>query len=130
MALTGDVTVIELDGPSLTALWARVSADAVVVNRWVSAVRPEEVAADRPEQVGAWLGKALRDADLPRRRVVMAVSRGDVILKQLVLPVAEGGGGLSDAELASIVVVCADAGGGDTRVTVILLSLEALGAVS
>lgn len=106
MALTGDVTVIELDGPSLTAVWARVSDDAVVVKRWISARRPAEVVGDRADLVGAWVGKTLRDADVPRRRVVMAVSRGDVILKQLAVPGGESSavdGGLPEADLASIV---------------------------
>jgi hypothetical protein len=84
-----EVTVIELDGSRLSALAAHVTPGGVDISRWHTAVRPEGVAADNAKAVGEWLGKELKDAGLPRSRVILAMARNDVVLKPLTLPASE-----------------------------------------
>lgn len=100
MALGGEWTVLELDGARLTAVTASVSGSRVEVRRWLSAVRPETVAAEDARAVGQWIGAEFRRAGLPRGRLVLAVARGDIVLKQLTLP---GNAEATDAEIAGVV---------------------------
>jgi hypothetical protein len=96
----GEYTVLELDGSRLTAITAAVQSSKIEVKRWLSAQRPETVPVDNVEAVGGWIGQELRKAGLPRARVVLAVSRGDIVLKQLSIPAA---GAITEAELANLV---------------------------
>jgi hypothetical protein len=89
MAVGRDVTVMELDGPRLTAVSALVSGGGVEVTRWISVTRPDSVGGDRAAAVGEWIGAELRKAGLSRSRVVLAASRAEVVLKQLSLPAGE-----------------------------------------
>jgi Tfp pilus assembly PilM family ATPase len=99
--MTGGVfTVLELDGPRISAASANVTREGVEVKQWLSAVRPDTVAADNAEAVGAWVAQELERAKIPRKRVVLSVSRGDVVLKSLHLPT---GRGASEADLAGAV---------------------------
>jgi len=84
-----EVTVIELDGSRLSALCAHVTPGGVDITRWHTAVRPESIAGEDAKAVGEWLGKELKDAGLPRSRVVLAMARNDVVLKPLTLPASD-----------------------------------------
>lgn len=86
MAGTKTLVAIDLDGDRLVAVCAAVGSDRVIVRSWLTAARPESVAAGDAEAVGAWIGRELGRVGLERSRVVLAVSRGDVVLKRLVLP--------------------------------------------
>lgn len=94
------VNVIDLDGPKLAVLSGSAAGSRVVVRSWLAATRPEGVAGDDAEAVGKWIGEELRKAGVQRNRAVLAVSRGDVVLKTMDFPVAAG---MSEAELAGAV---------------------------
>lgn len=100
MALGGEYSVLEIDGARLTAVTASVAGGRVEVKRWLTAVRPETVAADDPRAVGEWIGTEFKRAGLPRGRVVLSVSRGDIVLKPLTLP---GGARATEADIAGVV---------------------------
>lgn len=84
-------TVVELDGSRLCAIAASVGAGTVMVTRWLSALKPDTIAADDLAALGAWVREELDRASVPRSRVVLSVSRGDVVLKRLPLPAAAVG---------------------------------------
>lgn len=94
------VCVIEYDGGRLTAMAAVVGKDAVEVKRWLSAARPEEVPGDDPKRLGDWAQAELDRAGIGRGTGVVALSRGDAILKNLNLPKPADA---TDAELAQMV---------------------------
>lgn len=100
MGFGGEFSVLELDGTRLTAVTALVSNGRVEVTRWLSAVLPETVAVDDAMAVGHWIGSEFRRAGLPRGRVLLAVARGDIVLKQLSIP---AGADASDADIAGVV---------------------------
>jgi hypothetical protein len=90
-----------LDGPRLTAVSALVSGSGgVEVTRWLSALRPESIPGDQADAVGNWVGREFRQVGLSRSRAIMAVSRGDVVLKQLALP---AGAEMGEADIAGAV---------------------------
>ncbi|HYE60486.1 MAG TPA: hypothetical protein VD997_00695 [Phycisphaerales bacterium] len=95
-----EVTIIELDGARLSALSANVTAGGVDIARWHTATRPESVAPDNAKAVGEWLGKELKDAGIPRSRVILAMARNDVVLKPLTLPASDD---LNEASIAGAV---------------------------
>jgi len=100
MGLGGEFSVLELDGACLTAVTASVSNGRVEVTRWLTAIRPETVAQDDANAVGHWIGSEFKRAGLPRGRVVLAVARGDIVLKQLSIP---AGANASEADIAGVV---------------------------
>jgi Tfp pilus assembly PilM family ATPase len=100
MAVGREMSVMELDGARLTAVSAVVSGNSVEVTRWLSATRPDSVAADSADAVGEWIAAEFKQAGLSRSRVVLAVSRGDVVLKQLTLP---AGADTGEADIAGAV---------------------------
>jgi len=94
------VCVIEFDGGRLTAMAAVVGKDVVEIRRWMSAARPEEVAADDARAIGGWAAGELARAGIGRGTGIVALSRGDAVLKHMTLPKpAEA----TDAELAQMV---------------------------
>lgn len=100
MLRPGQVTVVELDGPRLTAVAGTATRGGVTVRAWVSAARPEGVAAEDAVALGAWIRGVLDGADIPRVGVVYAVPRSEVVLKRFSVP---GAAGLDDGELGSLV---------------------------
>lgn len=94
------VTVVDLDRERLTALCAVVQPGKVAVRNWVAVSRPESIAGDNAEAVGQWVGQELRKAEIPRGRVVLAMPRGDVVLKRLTVP---AGAAASAVDLGGIV---------------------------
>lgn len=86
MARFDDVIVIELDGGRLSAIEASASADRVNVRRWLTANRPDDIAPDDASAIGRWIGDELKRAAIPRQHAVLAISRGDVVLKRLPFP--------------------------------------------
>ncbi len=99
ITLGKSVCVVELDGSRLCAVSAVLSKEAVEVRRWLSAVRPETVSLDQPEALGEWVAGELARAGISRGPTVLAVSRGDVVLKRLSFP----GSGVSESELGGMV---------------------------
>lgn len=99
MASGAEYTVLELDGPCLTAVSARVGPGSVHVKRFLTATRPSGM-SETAGSVGEWVGEEIRRAGLPRNRGLLAVSRHDVILKEILLPAAAGA---TEADLAGIV---------------------------
>lgn len=98
--IRGATNVVELDGSRLTAFSATVTSGAVEVRRWISCQRPDSISGDDAVAVGAWVGEELRRGGLPKAKVVLAVSRGDVVLKTLSFP---AGAGATGAEIAGMV---------------------------
>lgn len=98
--MTGSVIVIDFDRDRLVAAGVRVDASGITVDTCVSVDRPAEIPWDNPEAVGAWTGERLRDAGLGGRRVVIALPRGDVVLKRLEMPAGEG---FVESDLAGMV---------------------------
>jgi len=96
---TGQITALDIDGPTLRIAQAEVRGEHAVVSRVLTA--PLEISTeDRPDP--ELLGKAVRKAlDAARVRpgaVVMGVPRAQVILRTLSLPASDNLG-----ELASMV---------------------------
>ncbi len=93
-------SVLELDGPRLSAVTAFVSKDRIEVKRWLSTVRPPDVAGDDAAAVGDWIGREFKKAGLQKGRAVLAVSRGEIVLKQLSLP---AGAEATEADIVGMV---------------------------
>jgi len=100
MAVGREYSVLEIDGDRLAAVSAVVTGDRIAVRRWLVAHRPDTIASDRAGAVGAWIGGEFARAQLAKVRTILAVSRGDVVLKQLSLPASAS---LQPHELANIV---------------------------
>ncbi|MDX2017045.1 MAG: pilus assembly protein PilM [Planctomycetota bacterium] len=92
--------IVELDGPRLSLLDARPDRAGIVIERWITAHRPESIVADDPVAIGAWLASVLREHAAPRIPISFAVSRGDVVLKRLSIPASPD---TTEEELSSIV---------------------------
>ncbi len=100
MAVGREYSVLEIDGPRLAAVSAAVTGDRIAIRRWLISHRPESLAGDQPDAVGAWVGGEFGRGQLSRARTILAVSRGDVVLKQLALPASST---LRPHELAGVV---------------------------
>ncbi|MDX2148452.1 MAG: hypothetical protein SFZ23_13110 [Planctomycetota bacterium] len=99
-AMGRSLTFLEVDSSHAMAAWATLSPTRVQVRGWVRMPRPVDVPLDDAEKLGAWVGEQLALAGVPRKRVVVAASRGEVALKHLKFPLSVG----SDTrELASMV---------------------------
>jgi hypothetical protein len=92
--------IVELDGPRLSLLDVRPDRAGIVIERWITAHRPESIVADDPVAIGAWLASVLREHRAPRIPIGFAVSRGDVVLKRLSIPASAD---TTEEELSSIV---------------------------
>ncbi len=92
--------VLELDGDRLFALEAVVEGSKVQVRRWVSATRPATVDPAQALDMGKWITSALAEAGLPKGSFVMAIRRGEVVLKRLVLP---AGADVDEGDLGGMV---------------------------
>jgi Tfp pilus assembly PilM family ATPase len=93
-------TAISLDQDRLVAVGGSTAGDKVKIKGWTSAQAPEGVDPRNAKQVGEWVRTELQKASLSTGRLVIAVPRGDVVLKKLKLPRAEGAG---ESELAGMV---------------------------
>jgi Tfp pilus assembly PilM family ATPase len=100
MAVGREFSVLEIDGTRLAAVSAVVTGDRIAVRRWLIANRPETVPGDRAAAVGEWIGSEFARAQLAKSRTILAVSRSDVVLKQLSLPQSAA---LTPHELANVV---------------------------
>jgi hypothetical protein len=100
VAVGREYSVLEIDGARLAAVSAVVTGDRIAVRRWLIATRPETVTGDRAAAVGEWIGSEFVRAQLTKSRTILAVSRSDVVLKQLALPPSAA---LTPHELANIV---------------------------
>ena len=81
--------VIELGRRRLNVIYAGWEKDRLVVRRTFAADLPSDIASDDPEEVGRWIGAKLSEADIPRDRVIVALSRKRVALKRLTLPTVD-----------------------------------------
>jgi Tfp pilus assembly PilM family ATPase len=96
------MTLIELDGPRLTAIYARIGMGRVEVESWHTADRPTDIRPDNADEIGRWLRDELRKGEIPAARVVLVIPRGDVVLKPLSFP-KPAEGEISDADLGGMV---------------------------
>lgn len=101
MTSARDFVVVQLDEARLLAARAVMHDAGVEIREVVDVAVPAGVSAADVARFGAWVGEQLQAADLPRGRVVVVVSRADVVLKVLTVPDAEGG--MSETELGAIV---------------------------
>lgn len=86
MKRQGPRMVLDLDGDRLFALEASIGGNEIHVRSWTSARRPEAVDPANAEVMGTWIAGELAKAGMPKGPVVIAVRRGEVVLKRLVLP--------------------------------------------
>jgi Tfp pilus assembly PilM family ATPase len=96
---TGQITALDIDGPTLRITQAEARGEQAVVSRVLTA--PLEISTeDRPdpEMLGKAVRKALEAARVKPGAVVMGVPRAQVILRTLSLPASDNLG-----ELASMV---------------------------
>jgi len=91
---------IDLDGDRLTAVAASVGKSAVTVESWLAVARPDGLDTRDADATGAWIKSEFAKAGWTKGRLVIAVPRGDVILKRLPIPSA---GVASDDDLAGAV---------------------------
>lgn len=90
--MTGRTLIaIDLDGDRLGAVCAVVTGSKVTVRSWRRARRPERIDPADAAGIGGWIAEELRQADMPRVGVVLAVHRGEVVLKRISLPRSESG---------------------------------------
>ena len=81
--------VIELGRRRLIVIYAGWEKDRLVVRRTISVDLPSDMDRDDPEEVGRWIGATLSEANIPRDRVIVALSRQRVALKRLTLPTVD-----------------------------------------
>jgi Tfp pilus assembly PilM family ATPase len=85
------VIAIDLDGDRLGVVSCAVGSSKLTVTAWHRAKRPERIdPADAPA-VGQWIAAELRQADIPKAGAVLAVHRGEVVLKRISLPRSDSG---------------------------------------
>lgn len=84
-----DTAVVDIDRTRITVTLASFDGGRAVVKSCRSFVRPAEVDMFDGAAVGAWVREKLRDSGTLGARVVLALPRGEVIIKRLVLPVGE-----------------------------------------
>jgi len=89
---------VDVDRERFGVAEAAVSDRAVVVGAWRSFERPGAVSFDDGGAVGRWLRLELDRAGFKASRVILAMPRGDVVLKKLSLP-----GAPTDAEIGGMV---------------------------
>ncbi len=77
---------IDLGRRWLRAIHATRSRQRLRVRRIVSEPLPEDLAADDPNAVGAWVGRTLSEASFPKGRATIAIAREHVALKRITLP--------------------------------------------
>lgn len=94
------LTAISLDQDRLVAIGGAVSGGRVKIKGWTSSQMPAGMDARDAKKVGEWVRAELDKAGLGGGKLVIAVPRGDVVLKKLKLPRAEGAG---ESELAGMV---------------------------
>lgn len=95
------LVAISLDQDRLVAVCGVAGSGRVKVRSWLSVQAPESLELRDAAAVGAWLGAELDKAGLARSRLIIAVPRGDVVLKRLKLPRADGAN--AQLELAGMV---------------------------
>ena len=81
--------VIELGRRRLIVIYAGWEKDRLVVRRTISVDLPSDMDKDDPEEVGRWIGATLSEANIPRNRVIVALSRQRVALNRLALPTVD-----------------------------------------
>lgn len=94
-------TAIQLTPDRLLAVQGDISPAGVALTGSVCVARPASVDATDARAVGRWAGDELKGRGIGRSRVVLALGRGDVVLKVLTLPPATGGA--SERELVGVV---------------------------
>jgi len=80
---------IDLSRRRLRAVNADFSRGRLRIRRTMSEPWPEDLDFDDVAAVGAWLGRRLHQAGMPRDRAVIALPRESVALKRLTLPTTD-----------------------------------------
>lgn len=99
MNVPRNIVAASLDADRLCAISATAGPGSVKVRAWVSAQIPAGIEARDPPAVAEWVRGTLDGAGVTGSRLVLAVPRGEVVLKRLKLPRGERG----EADLASMV---------------------------
>lgn len=94
------VIAIDVDRERLGVAEAMVGDRSVTVKSWLSLVRPESVNFEDAGSVGRWLRGELDRAEVRATRAILAMPRGDVVLKRLSLA---GAAAAKPAELGGMV---------------------------
>ena len=94
------VIAIDVDRERFGVAEAVVSDRSVTVSSWRSFERPSAVSFDDALAVGRWLRVELDRAGVKASKAILAMPRGDVVLKRLSLP---GAGTTNDAEVGGMV---------------------------
>ena len=83
MSVPRTLTAISLDQGRLCAAHADIAGDRVKIESWLTAQVPPGIDAKDAAAVGGWLASEMDKAGMGRARLVMAVPRGEVVLKTL-----------------------------------------------
>ena len=94
--------VIELDGPTLSAVKVDVRSDSVTIKSWHTETCPETVDRADDRSMLQWATGALKSWNLGRGRYVCCVPRAEVVLKRLHI---SGAAGADDDDRAGIVAL-------------------------
>jgi len=94
------VTAISLDQDRLVAVGGTVSGGRVKVKTWASIAAPAGIDLKDAKKAGEWLRVELDKAGLNGSKLLIALPRGEVVLKKLKLPRVEGA---AESELAGMV---------------------------
>ena len=87
----GEVTALDVDGATLRVVQAVPRGDGIAITR-IAAQRldfAEDADRSDPTVLGAAIARALDDLDVKPGAVVMGVSRAQVVLRTLTLPVLD-----------------------------------------
>lgn len=84
----GESVILELEGDRMLAVEARVRGDRVAVSKVIHATRGSDGSSDA-EAVGAWVRGMLQEHGVRTTRAIIAVSRGELMVKRIDLPSGE-----------------------------------------
>jgi len=80
---------VDIGRRRLRAIEADLDRDRLTVRRIIVEPLPDDLDADDPGALGAWVGRTLTAAGLAGGRVTVAISREHVVLKRMTLPSPE-----------------------------------------
>ncbi len=95
--------VMVLDADRLSAATVQGGEGRARVTSWISKQVPKDVDPRDAEVFGKWLRSQLESAGMAGSRLVVAVPRGEVVLKRLKLPRPPGDEGVAESALAGMV---------------------------
>lgn len=100
MKRTSPRMVLDFDGDRLMAIDTDIQGGQARVRSWATCVRPSSVDPAESSQVGRWIAESLAERAMRAGPMVVAVRRGEVVLKRLTLPAGVEG---DEGDLAGMV---------------------------